>query len=132
MKPTLYLIRGVPGSGKSTFAKTLHEKGLVDFVFEADDYFVERDTYKFKAENLGRAHELCQFNTREMLNRSKSVAVSNTSVSEWEVGIYETMAIECNANFVSVIVENRHGNSSVHNVPPEKVEQMKKKFSVKL
>ncbi len=130
--PTLYLIRGVPGSGKSTFAKVLREQGIVDFVFEADDYFVDRDTYKFKAENIGRAHELCQFNTRTMLNRGHSVAVSNTSVSEWEVGIYETMAIECNAQFVSIIVENRHGNKNIHDCSDEKVEQMRKKFSVKL
>jgi hypothetical protein len=130
--PTLYLIRGVPGAGKSTFANRLLINGVVEHVFEADDYFVDRDTYKFKAENLGRAHELCQFNTRTMLNRGHSVAVSNTSVSEWEVGIYETIAVECNAGFVSIIVENRHGNSSIHGVPDEKVEQMKKKFSVKL
>lgn len=130
--PTLYLIRGVPGAGKSTFANQLLIAGMVDYVFEADDYFVDRDTYKFKAENLGRAHELCQFNTRTMLNRGHSVAASNTSVSEWEVGIYETMAIECNAKFVSIIMENRHGNYSIHGVPPEKVQQMKKKFSVKL
>ncbi len=130
--PTLYLIRGVPGSGKSTFAKALFEQGLVDFVFEADSYFYDGTSYRFRAENLGRAHEVCQFNARSALDRGRNVAVSNTSVSEWEVGIYETMAIECNAQFVSIILENRHGNSSIHGVPPEKVEQMKKKFSVKL
>lgn len=130
--PTLYLIRGVPGSGKSTFANSLHDQCLVDFVFEADHYFYDGTSYRFKAENLGRAHELCQFNTRSALERGCNVAVSNTSVSEWEVGIYETIALEFGANFVSIIVENRHGNSSIHGVPSEKVEQMKKKFSVKL
>lgn len=130
--PTLYLIRGVPGAGKSTFANRLLINNVVDFVFEADDYFVERDTYKFKAENLGRAHEVCQFHTKIDLVRGYNVAVSNTSVSEWEVAIYEKIANECNANFVSIILENRHGNSSIHDVPSEKVEQMKKKFSVKL
>jgi predicted kinase len=130
--PTLYLIRGVPGSGKTTFAKALREQGLVDYVFEADSYFYDGVSYKFRAENLGRAHDLCQSNTRFALEQGSNVAVSNTSVSEWEVGIYETMAIECNAKFVSIILENRHGNSSVHGVPLEKVEQMKKKFSVKL
>jgi adenylylsulfate kinase-like enzyme len=130
--PTLYLIRGIPGAGKSTFANVLLLNGVVEYVFEADDYFVDGDTYKFKAEDLGRAHELCQFNTRRMLNSGHSVAVSNTSVSEWEVGIYETIAIECNAKFVSIVVEGRHSGTSIHNVPDEKVEQMKKKFSVKL
>lgn len=130
--PTLYLIRGVPGAGKSTFAKTLFEQGLVEYVFEADSYFYDGTSYQFRAENLHRAHEVCQSNTRFALERGSNVAVSNTSVSEWEVGIYETIALEFGAKFVSIIVENRHGNSSIHGVPPEKVEQMKKKFSVKL
>lgn len=130
--PTLYLIRGVPGAGKSTFANQLLIAGMVDYVFEADDYFYDGTSYRFRAENLGRAHEVCQFNARSALDRGRNVAVSNTSVSEWEVGIYETIALEFGAKFVSIIVENRHGNSSIHGVPPEKVEQMKKKFSVKL
>ena len=33
MKPTLYLIRGVSGAGKSTFAQRLWEAGVVDRVF---------------------------------------------------------------------------------------------------
>lgn len=130
--PTLYLIRGVPGAGKSTFADSMWECGLVDKVIEADHYFYRNGDYNFKAEELGEAHQNCQMNTRFWLLEGRNVAVSNTSVSEWEVGIYETMAIECNAQFVSIILENRHGNSSIHGVPSEKVEQMKKKFSVKL
>jgi predicted kinase len=130
--PTLYLIRGVPGAGKSTFANRLLLGRLVDYVFEADDHFYDFDGYKFDASKLGDAHEMCQLNARKCLFGGYNVAVSNTSVSEWEVGIYETMAIECKARFVSIIVENRHGNSSIHGVPLEKVEQMKKRFSVKL
>lgn len=38
-KPTLYLIRGVSGAGKSTFAATLWATGVVNKAFEADDYF---------------------------------------------------------------------------------------------
>jgi hypothetical protein len=29
-------------------------------------------------------------------------------------------------------VENRHGNSSVHNVPEETIEKMKKRFEIKI
>lgn len=130
--PTLYLIRGVPGAGKSTFADSLWECGLVDKVIEADDYFYRNGEYKFDASELGEAHQICQMNARFNLLEGKNVAVSNTSVSEWEVGIYETIALEFGAKFVSIIVENRHGNSSIHGVPSEKVEQMKKKFSIKL
>ena len=133
MKPTLYLIRGVPGAGKTTFANMLNSRLLVDRVYEADQWFYEYDgIYKFDATKLSDAHEQCQRNTRKALSEGLSVAVSNTSCTEWEVGIYEVIAAEYGADFVSIIVENRHGNQSVHGVPDEKVEQMKRKFSVKL
>lgn len=132
MKPTLYLIRGVPGAGKTTFANILNSRLLVDRVYEADQYFYKDGIYEFNPLKLHKAHEQCQRNTRIALSEGLNVAVSNTSVSEWEVGIYEVIAAEYDANFVSIIVENRHGNSSVHGVPDEKVEQMKRKFNVKL
>lgn len=33
-KPTLYLIRGVPGCGKSTLAETMLRSGMVDEVLK--------------------------------------------------------------------------------------------------
>ena len=134
MKPTLYLIRGVCGSGKSTFAKSLEESGMVDWVFEADNYFVDIETkeYKFDATKLGAAHAFCQEFTKLWLSKGDSVAVSNTSTTEKEVEIYRKIAEEADANFVSLIVETRHGGKNVHNVPEEKVQQMKNRFSVKL
>ena len=132
MKPTLYLIRGVPGAGKTSFAVNLWKMSLVERVYEADQYFYQNDKYEFDPNKLADAHEKCQRNTRIALSEGKSVAVSNTSCTEWEVGIYEVIAAEYGANFVSIIVENRHGNPSVHGVPDEKVEQMKRKFSVRL
>lgn len=132
MKPTLYLIRGVPGAGKTTFANMLNSRLLVDRVYEADQYFYKDGIYEFNPLKLHKAHEQCQRNTRIALSEGLSVAVSNTSCTEWEVATYELIAREFNANFVSIVVENRHCNDSVHNVPVEKVEQMKRKFSVKL
>jgi len=128
----LYLIRGVPGAGKSTFAKKLFYAGLIDWNFEADMYFSQGEEYKFNPAELKKAHEWCQIETRKALAAGYNVAVSNTSCTEWEVGTYEIMALECGAEFVSIIVENRHGNSSIHSVPNETVEKMKAKFSVKL
>ena len=45
---------------------------------------------------------------------------------------YQQLAEELGVNFVSLIVENRHGNGSIHNVPDEKIQQMKNRFSIKL
>lgn len=133
MKPTLYLIRGVSGAGKSTFAQRLWEAGVVERVFEADDWFYRKDgNYQFNAADLHIAHRTCQQNTRFCLQNNKSVVVSNTSTTEREVEVYKSLADECNAHFVSIIVENRHGGVNTHGVPEEKLEQMKERFSVRL
>lgn len=131
-KPTLYLIRGIPGCGKSTFAKNLYYLDVVDFYIEADDYFNSLGEYKFNPTLLNAAHHWCQSETMKELKKGNSVAVSNTSTTEKEVKVYEDIAKECSANFVSIIVENRHNGTNIHNVPEEKIQQMKNRFSIKL
>lgn len=131
-KPTLYLIRGLPGSGKSTFAKSLLDKFLVQRVYEADQYFVQNGEYQFDPTKLEQAHQQCKRNTWLALYEGMSVAVSNTSCADWEVETYATIAQETEANFVSIILENRHGGKNIHGCPDAKVEQMKRKFNVKL
>lgn len=132
MKPTLYLIRGVPGSGKSSLAMQLFNAGLVHQTLEADDWMYEDGLYVFKPENLSYSHQMCQHYTRVSLIEGRSVAVSNTSTTEKEVETYRKIAEECNANFVSLIVENRHGGTNIHNVPEDKIQQMKQRFIIKL
>ena len=131
-KPTLYLIRGIPGSGKSTFAQSLLDSRLVQRICEADDYFMQGGEYRFDFNLLEDAHYQCRRNTWLALYEGMSVAVSNTSCAEWEVETYQTIAREADANFVSIIVENRHDGKNIHGCPDAKVEQMKRKFSVKL
>jgi len=131
--PTLYLIRGVPGSGKSTLAQQLFNFGLVAAVYEADSHFVKEDgSYVFEPKQLSRAHSLCQARAFEDLKAGNSVAVSNTSTTEKEVAVYQQMAEELGAKFVSLVVESRHNGKNQHGVPEEKLEQMRNRFSVKL
>ena len=129
---TLYLIRGCPGAGKSTFAKHLLDIRLVEDVHEADAWFLHNNNGKFDASKLNLAHIACQEWTKMLLKAGKSVAVSNTSTTEKEVEVYRLIAEQCNANFISLIVENRHNGVNIHSVPEEKVQQMKDRFSVKL
>lgn len=131
-KPTLYLVRGCPGAGKSTFAQSLLDNRVVQRAYEADDYFMQSGEYRFDFNLLEDAHYQCRRNTLLALYEGMSVAVSNTSCAEWEVETYATIARETEANFVSIILENRHDGKNIHGCPDAKVEQMKRKFSVKL
>lgn len=128
----LYLIRGLPGSGKSTLAKTLGAS-LGALVWEADQYHMRDGVYDWKAENQYAAHKWCQECARECMQLAhKNVIVSNTSTTEKELKPYLAMAEEFGYTVTSLIVENRHGNASIHGVPDETMAAMKARFSVKL
>ena len=60
MNKTLYIVRGLPGSGKSTFAKQLVSHDFL--VCEADKYFIDKETgeYNFDFTKIKDAHKFCQ------------------------------------------------------------------------
>ncbi len=129
MEKVLYIVRGIPGSGKSTFAKTLTSN-----VFEADHYFYDNDgNYNFIPSEIKQAHKECQDFVRYAMESSiEKIAVSNTFTQEWEMKPYFELAEKYGYMVFSVIVENRHGGVNQHNVPEEKIEQMKNRFEIRL
>ena len=123
----LYAFRGLPGSGKTSFAKSLNLQ-----FFEADQYFEKFNDNKYDFKLLKKAHQYCYQSVKEELENGRSVIVSNTMTSEEEVLEYYSLAKELNVKFVSVILENRHNGESIHNVPISSIEKMKKRFHIKL
>lgn len=126
----LYIVRGIPGSGKSTFAKTL---GGIHW--EADMFFTDPFTgdYNFDPSKIKSAHEWCQLNVKEnMMESEDKIIVSNTFTQEWEMQPYFDMAKEYGYKVFSVIVENRHDGINLHNVPEDKIEIMRDRFEIKL
>lgn len=129
----MILLRGVPGSGKSTVAEMLLTMDSQLMHAEADQFFVGADgVYRFDHTLIKQAHAICQAKVRDALKAGLSVVVSNTTVAQWEVDTYANLAKEYGAMFVSMVVENRHGGSNTHGVPTEVVDRMKNNFSVKL
>ena len=139
MEKTLYIVRGLPGSGKSTFAKKL--VGSDFLVCEADKYFIDPVTeeYKFDVSLLKRAHEWCQTQVERYMKDSlvndqfyREIAVSNTFTQEWEMKPYFELAEKYGYTVFVTIVENRHGGKNVHGVPDDKLEIMRNRFEFKL
>ena len=60
------------------------------------------------------------------------IVVSNTFTQEWEMQSYIDLAKKYGYQVTTLIVENRHGNSNVHNVPAETLDRMRQRFEVKL
>lgn len=137
MTKTLLLIRGLPGSGKSTFAHFVWNDYAI---CEADKFFVGEDgVYRFNASKLKQAHEWCrnEVETRMKDNQVNpqyypEIVVANTFTQEWEMEEYFKLAEKYGYTVFSIIVENRHGNKNVHGVPDEKLKQMRERFKISL
>lgn len=129
----LILIRGVSGSGKTTFGHLIG--GMNYDVLSADDYFTNSQTgeYEFDGSQLKEAHADCQARAElRMARGDHKVIVANTFTREWEMAEYFLLAYEYNYRIHSIIVENRHGGVNEHGVPKESIEKMKDRFEIKL
>jgi len=136
MGKNLYIVRGLPGSGKSTFARSIAKPYQI---FEADHYFMKRGKYNFDVTKLKDAHDDCKQRVanrmRENLFNSiffNNIVVSNTFTQEWEMKPYFDMAEKHGYKVFSIIVENRHGGKNEHGVPDDKLEIMRNRFEIKL
>ena len=124
----LFLLRGLPGSGKSTLAKSIGGMHI-----EADRYFMYEGKYEFDASKLKEAHAWCQNIVSVWMTYSvPKIVVSNTFTQTWEMDYYFELAKEHGYRVYSLVVENRHGGENVHNVPKEKIEEMARRFNVKI
>ena len=129
----LFLLRGLPGSGKSSLAKALST--AMSGHVESDMFFINRKgEYNFDASKLKEAHEWCRKETEDYMKPHgfDTVIVSNTFTQEWEMKPYYEMAEKYGYMVYSLIVENRHGGVNQHGVPDETLEKMENRFEVKL
>lgn len=116
--PKLVLIRGLPGSGKSTIAKSM--KGFIHH--EADMYFSLSGSYNFDKTKLKEAHQWCQLLTLNALEHGKNVVVANTFVQRWELAPYLSMAED-----IEILeAEGDYGNT--HNVPRFAIQRMRERW----
>lgn len=125
----LTLIRGMPGSGKTTLATQL--AGETGVHLEADQFFTDQEgVYTFDGMKIGEAHEWCQDWTRNSLRLSKNVFVSNTFTTLNELRPYFQIGREFDITPTVILCQNDWG--SIHDVPVGVLLNMQKRFALNI
>lgn len=122
----LFLIRGLPGSGKSSLADSLDLP-----TFEADAFFIHDGAYRFDPGLLPQAHAECQRQTREALEHGISCTVANTFTQRWEMQPYIEMAEELGVELTVVSLYDGGCSNvelaarNIHGVPLDAIAAMR-------
>ena len=128
MTKNLIIVRGIPGSGKSTVAEMLGKA-----ICCADDFYMHDGEYKWVAEDIGKAHGWCQRKCRRFRKAQASqIVVANTSTTVREMQPYMDLARQFGYRVFTIIVETRHDGVSIHGVPEATLDKMRGRFDVKL
>lgn len=137
MSGVLFLVRGLPGSGKTSFATAIWNEYSV---CEADKFFYDKEgNYNYDPSKIKDAHSWCKNQVEIRMGDHQNnpqfypeIAVSNTFTQEWEMEDYFKLAEKYGYKVVSLIIENRHQGQNIHGVPEDKIEIMKNRFQIKL
>lgn len=119
--PTLTIVRGLPGSGKTTLARTLPGVHV-----EADMWFEGPYGYRFEPAILSEAHDWCRNSARIFLQQGNDVVVSNTTTTLREVMDYVGIGSQGGAQIKIIDVLTEYG--SIHDVPPATMASMRARW----
>jgi predicted kinase len=131
----LTLIRGLPGSGKTTLARIMMNADNYGNAmrarsaqhFEADMFFDTGNGYVFDGTRIGEAHDWCKLNTEMAMRAGTSaVYVSNTFTTEREMKPYFDLAERFNYKLQVIDLCGSFG--SVHDVPEETIDKMRVRY----
>lgn len=134
----LILLRGLPGSGKSTLGEIIISDPIKHAIISADDFFTTesitgKPEYHFDRTQLQKAHEVCQKLCENLMDKhTERIVVTNTFTKENEMHPYFELAKKYKYRIHTVIVENRHQSQNIHQVPEQTIQKMKKKFNIVL
>jgi hypothetical protein len=120
---TLLIIRGLPGSGKTTLAKSLP---AFDH-FEADQFFTGPDgIYRYDRTRIADAHIWCQAKAKKSLKEGRSVVIANTFSRLHELTQYINLGYESGATIHVIETTGRWTN--VHGIPHDVLKRMAERW----
>jgi predicted kinase len=124
----LTIVRGLPGSGKSTYAKSLGIHHV-----EADMFWMNNGVYQFpqdddpnKMRYLAMAHKWCYNQVRQAMWYGMDVVVSNTFTTVDQFASYLELAHIL--GYDAVVITRKNNFGSIHAVPVDVVDAMRNRW----
>lgn len=126
----LILVRGAPGSGKTTFVNRLISRcptsikmgrGIVHW--ENDMFFLQNGKYEWSKERLPDAIEWCKTNAIRFLMRGATVIVANTFIKQ--IHMMDLINFADSMGIPQVVFRMTGEHKDIHNVPKDIVEAMR-------
>ena len=140
-KTKIILVRGLPGSGKTSLAWEMADRRLMPRDTNlccADDFFVNEDgEYIFDPTKLPQAHAQCLRKVTALVKNGSwfnHVVVHNTFTQRWEMEPYIRLAEETENRLVVVSVfdggltNEELADRNEHGVPVDAIARMRDRF----
>jgi len=118
----LILIRGLPGSGKTTVAKKMMKGKKGWKHFETDNYHMVRGVYRYNPANAASYHQRCLQDATDAVSKGFTVIVSNTFTTYSEMEPYLDMARDYGVEFKVICCTGDF--ESTHGVPADIIDRM--------
>ena len=123
IKPYLTIVRGIPGSGKTSFVK---EAKIECIHLEADMLCVRGDEYLWEPSQVRHNHDTLHKIAALVMDRGADLVISNTFTQKWEFRDYIDYAQNRNYEVGVIRMTGEFENS--HGVPQDIVDKMRKRF----
>jgi predicted kinase len=128
----LVIMRGLPGSGKSTYVRTNFSDAVI---CSADNFFMCDGQFVYEASRVGEAHEQCKLRALEALSSNEAlVIIDNTNSRYWEYEFY--LALARVFGYDSVVIDLFDGGltdeelvaRNIHGVPLVHIQRMRERW----
>jgi predicted kinase len=127
----MVIMRGLPGSGKSSLARILARNLSPNLICSADSYFETKDGYQFSKDRLSAAHAACLERAEDIVSYGGTVIIDNTNSRRSEYQKYIDLADENNYDIYIIEIACRDreqvrifSERTTHMVPHKNLIQM--------